>query len=351
MSEGNVKELLTRNLEKVVVGVVAIIILVYLLSLAASSSEAEKLKRDADEYRTKIQDARSNPEIDDKISVGYAKEVQSHFKNVPEEGVEPQWFAFKRPYVVRSARFTSPLQPVHLAPSLAAKSDVGQVELSWADAEGNQNVRILGYVLRRKEGEEGEWMKLKEFDPETGEFVDRTVRPDMPYSYKLTSRAEPTDPKTQLPNEEEESGTADVVTPFNMKFVTDRMYWSGSADSPDAKLWVTVVVLQPGGEETQAKAEGIKRGDMIIVQGMETGWKLKDFGEKKIGPGRAKKFIVIVNSQDKTKTKQFPPEQTGDEETPEDADEPDEPETPPDEPDEPETPPSDPGGGWLPPRK
>ena len=207
-------------------------------------------------------------------------------------------------------------------------------------------------------------MELEKFDdPGTHDYVDKTVRPDTVYRYKLTSRARQTDRDVPFPNPEESSKEKEVRIPFNMEFDTVGMFPSGDWDDLNTKLWVDVIYKQPGGKEIKVKLRRLKRGDPIIIEGIQTGWKIKDFGEKKLSPTKREKFIVIIDAAGR-KTIRFPrkesdlPKSPDEPEKPETPKDPEAPETPGDaSPEEPEngengeTPPRDPGGGWLPPRR
>jgi hypothetical protein len=344
MSEGNFKELLIRHIEKLALGLVALIIIVYLLSLAASTSEPEKLKTQSDDAIAKIETAMDNPWVPEPVEVDYTQQLRDSFDKVPQSGKEPRWFAFKRPYVVRRAIFVKAGQPVHRAPTLSAEAEAGQVKLAWVDNEVNEKIEIVGYTLRRKKGD-GDWMNLEKFDSDVKEYTDKAVKPDTRYAYRLTSKAEKSETNVPLANKEQYSEVVMIEIQFNMEFETNGMMPFGN------RVKIRITYVKPGGEKLKSQV-WIERDKMIKVKDkddkdIETGWKLKDFGEKNLGT-KKEKFIVIVNSEGKTK--RFPKE----EEAPDTPAPPEEPEEPEEEPDEPEEPPKkgsgDDGGGWLPPK-
>ncbi len=345
MVEGNFKDLLIRHVEKFALGVVLLIIIIYLISLAVGTTEARKLKGKANSALERIRDNMENPALPEDVNVSYAHDVQTPYKEVPEPGREPRWFPFKRPYIIRKAKFEDPTQSVHRPPTLSATADIGQVKLSWKEAQDNRNIDVLGYTLRRREGE-GNWLKLKSFDVEARDYVDKTVRPITKYAYRITSHAKEKDPRVPLKNSDEPSKTALVETPFNMEFDTEHMM------PHENKVRIKITYRKSGTEEV-TEWVWIEKGKNIKVKDIETDWKLKSFGERKLGPAKVVKYIVIVNSKGKEMT--IPPTEGT---QPEGGEKPEEPEKPPEEPEKPEDPekktpeePEDPGGGWLPPGK
>lgn len=345
MSEGNIKELLIRHTEKLALGFVLLIIIIYLLSLAAGSSVPEKLKTRTDENILKIQTAMESPFVPEPVQVNYEKKIRDSFDKVPQAGMEPRWFAFKRPYVVRRAVFVRPDEPKHYPPTLNAVAETGQVKLTWEDNSENSKIEILGYTLQRKEGD-GNWLKHEDFGKDMRDYKDKTVKPDTRYAYRLTSKARESGTQIVLKDTEQHSQNVLVEIQFNMEFDTTKM----SPDPDRDRIYIPVKYKKPGGGEVDSW-EWLYKGKMIKVKGFETGWKLKEYGEKKLGPTKIEKFIIIVNSEGKEK--RIPEEQAAPPDVPKDpGEEPDK--DPEEDPEEPEKPPKkdsgDDGGGWLPPK-
>jgi len=349
MSDKNFKEQILKHIDKVVIGLVVFIIFVYLLLLATGTSEAERLSAKAGKLSDDINNAQLDAEKPSQVEPSFVQDVKKPFMEVPKPGKQPQWFAFKRPFVLRSADFKRPHQPTHGNPILSAETEVGQVTLTWEDSQSNDNIDVLGYVLRRKEGDSGEWLKLDNLDKETKNYIDKTVAPSTQYTYRVTSKAAKIERSDVIPldSPEQDSNHVAVETPFNLEFDTKRMFWYGDISSPNAKLRIKITYLKPGGDKEQESVT-LDRGSKIIIKGIETDWKLKDFGEKKLAPGKTEKYIIIANS--KNKTKRIPAAQEAPAPPPDESEKPDESgDSTPEEPEEPDETPRDPGGGWLPP--
>ncbi len=342
MGEQTPKDLIIRHIEKVAVGLVALIVLVYLISLAVGASTAHKLAGESEDLINKVRDAEKNPELPDKVEVDYPEQVKSAFIDVPATGREPRWFAFKRPYVLRRAEFTFPQQPVHDSPMLKIEEfAVGKVVLSWTPSENNQNVKITGYTLSRKESEEGRWLELKKFDTETTKFEDKTVRPRMAYFYRITSHARATEPGVRFSDTELMSGVQRADIPFNLEFDIEGMM-AGIDAAGKRFIRTKVTITRPDGTP-ESESKKMVVGDKITVNKIETDWRLKDFEDRK--------SILLVNSSNEEirlpekKEEPAPPEPPGEPEKSDDEEEKKETEAP----KEPPTPPRDPGGGgWLP---
>ncbi len=293
MSNSGIKGLLLAHVEKLVVVLVLLIIIIYLICLAVSPSAPKKLKVQTEEYIEKIQGAMNNPNLPESVEVNYAQEVKQAFVEVPPAGREPQWFAYKRPYVVRKAKFRHPDQPTHLPPSLTAEKDIGQVKLAWSDSAQNQFVKITGYILERREGEKGKWKELVKFEADVKEHLDTTAKPEMKYFYRLTSVAEPAARGVPFNNPEETCKMLTVEILFNLKFDTAHMDILGNVPDPNTRIGIDVTRLKPGGQADKKKIT-LRRGDEIVIEGFKTGWKLKDFGEKNFSLGIKEHFIIIV---------------------------------------------------------
>lgn len=303
MGEKGIKNLLFLHIEKIAVVVVILIILAYLISLVSSPSKVEELRTRTDKAIEKIKTAAEDPDVPPLVEVTYAEDLKEGFDSVPPEGRKPQWFSYKRPYVVRVAKFEYPEQPVHEAPTLVLKY-VGEVDLSWTDSDENRFIEIKKYVLRRKEGADGVWEKLKEFDTETHEYTDKAVRPDTQYFYKLTSIAEPTETGVQFDDHRQESGEHKVDILFNLEFGSKGIITSGDGSSPSHFL-IIEVIYHTGRNKTVRERIRLERGTPIKVKGIDTGWKLKEF---KVGKGETpgkRNMNIKIKSADGRKIKEF----------------------------------------------
>ena len=90
MSEKNFKDLLVRHIEKLALGLVVFVILVYLISLAVSTTDAQRLKRDSSDAIDSIEEAINKPWVPDEVTVNYLEELKAPFdpKNIPQPGRE-----------------------------------------------------------------------------------------------------------------------------------------------------------------------------------------------------------------------------------------------------------------------
>lgn len=342
MGEQTPKDLIMRNIEKIAVGLVALIVLVYLVSLAAGTSTAHGLASEADDLIAKVREAEKDPKLPEKMDVDYPEQVKSAFIDVPATGREPSWFSYKRPYVLRRADFTFPQQPVHDKPTLRIEDfAIGRVTVSWTPSENNQNIEITGYTLSRKEGEAGRWMERDKFKADIMKFEDTTVRPRTSYSYRVTSHAKASEPGVMLSDTELVSSAQTTVIPFNLEFDIDGMM-AGIDATGKRFIRTKITITKPDGtQESQSKKLVV--GDKITVNKNETPWLLEDFG--------GREFILLKHSGTKEKVRipekkaQQPPEPPDEPDEPKDDEEEEEPEPP----KEPPKPPKDPGGGgWLP---
>lgn len=342
MGEQSPKELIIRHIEKVAVGLVALIVLVYLISLAVGSSPAHKLASESDDLIAKVREAQGNPKLPEQMEVDYPEQVKSAFIDIPAPGREPAWFSFKRPYVLRRAEFIFPKQPVHDKPMLSIEEfAIGRVVVSWAPSENNQNIEITGYTLHRKEGEGGTWMEKQKFPADTTRFEDTTVRPRTVYSYRVTSHAKATEPTVVLSDTDLVSSAQTAVIPFNLEFDLKGMM-PGVDMAGKRFIRTKITITKPDGTQ-ESESKKIVVGDKITVNKIETPWILKDFGDRE--------FILLKRSDGKEEVRipekkdQPPPEPP--EEPDESEEEENEKETEP--PKEPPKPPKNPGGGgWLP---
>jgi len=340
MGEQSPKELIIRHIEKVAVGLVALIVLVYLISLAVGASPADKLAGESDELITRIREAQKDPKLPEKMEVDYPEKVKSAFIDIPASGREPAWFSFKRPYVLRSAEFTFPQQPVHDKPTLRIEEfAIGKVVVSWTPSDNNQNIEITGYTLSRKEGEEGRWMELKKYPADTTRHEDTIVRPRTAYSYRVTSHAKATESTVVLSDKDLVSNAQTAVIPFNLEF--DVVGMMAGIDAAGKRFIRTKITITKPDGTTESQSKKLVIGDKITINKIETDWTLKDFGERD--------FILLENS---SKDQVRIPEKKAEEPPPDEPEEPkgdDEEKEETEAPKEPPKPPEDPGGGgWLP---
>jgi hypothetical protein len=343
MGEQTPKDFVIHHIEKFAVGLVALIVLVYLVMLAAGTSTAHSLSSESDDLIGKVRDAEKNPELPEKIEVDYPEQVKSAFIDIPPAGREPSWFSFKRPYVLRRAEFTFPQQPVHDKPLLRIEEfRVGKVVVSWAPSENNQNIEITGYTLSRKEGKDGRWMERERFKPDVTKFEDDRVRPRTAYSYRVTSHAKATESGVPFTDTELLSSPQEAVIPFNLEFDIEGMM--PGVDMAGKRFIRTKVTIIKSDGSKESESKKIVIGEKIKVNKIETDWTLKDFEDRK--------SILLVNSSKKeVRIPEEKPKEPTPPEPPDESDEPgdDEEEEESEAPKEPPKPPKDPGGGgWLP---
>jgi hypothetical protein len=287
MSPEYVRNLVFRHLDRICIGAVIAVIATYAICCMAGSSEASQLAAEANEAAARVESLQKEAIRLPTEGAQFEAEVRRSFNAVPAVGREPEWFVFKRPYVLRSARFIEPPAPVHQPPVLKALVDIGQAKLTWEDSPENEHIEVLGYELYRRQ-DESLWLKVGEFERDKREYIDKGLEHEEKYSYKLVSVAVPERLASQFENPEDahrESEVETVRTEFNLKFET-------TGYSPQA-VQSQVTLKLPDGQSLHDKL-WLVPGARIIVQGTDTGWAVGAIGENSFEitrPGREPKTI------------------------------------------------------------
>lgn len=265
MSRRSLRETLSRHFEKLVIAGVIAAIAAYGINLAASTSEASQLSTQARAAVERVREAERQAAIPPEAQNDFLPRLERAFLDMPAAGVEPEWFAFKRPYALRRAEFVSQPKPLHFPPLLEAKPDVGQVELRWRESENNENVVVLGCALHRRTPG-GAWKKIAEFGPEENAYTDKGLEHDESYAYKLVSTAQLVENAAQFENPGDVRKESEPVT-VRTRFNFDVKITSWAPGHASGKI----VVYRPGGgEDRQPFSWHV--GSHVVIGGKDTGW-------------------------------------------------------------------------------
>ncbi len=275
MSRRSLKETLSKHFEKFLVASVIAVIAAYGINLAAGTSEASQLSTQARAAVERVREAERQAAIPPEAQNDFLPRLERAFLDMPAAGVEPSWFAFKRPYALRRAEFVSQPKPLHLPPLLEAKADVGQVELRWRDSDNNENVVITGYELHRN-NPSGKWEKVAEFGPKENACTDKGLEHEESYAYKLVSISQPALGAAQFDNPQDAKKECEPQT-VRTRFNFDVKISSWAPGHASGKI----AVFKPGGgEDKQPFSWHV--GSHVVINGKDTGWVVEKIEESSI---------------------------------------------------------------------
>jgi hypothetical protein len=305
-----------QRVEQLAVAAVVLLILVYLIVVGVTESEAEKTLKDADVLMDNLDKAKKSAIPPEHIVVDYKGELQREIEKAinPVDGAD--WFVYKRPFVPIRFKVKPPDEGELYASTLSATLDGVKVKLSWTDSEDNKNVQIVGYRILRKGEDDTSFKPLSGGELSAGqkEFTDDGTEPGAEYIYKLQTTAE-LDPtkqfiKWKVPQVEEKTATVEseeksVETPFPYVI---RVKWK-VPNSDKVKLEVEPTLVK--GKKLEQDVEIGKELKMKDEQDKEVSieYKLVEYIEsKKVAEPD---YIVIEHTRSHRKWKVEKPKGTG----------------------------------------
>jgi len=259
-----------KYIDKILLAGVVALIGVCAASMALSTSDASMLRIEAAEIEQKIASEKENASLPAQIEPDFLKEARKPYERVPEAVRGPEWFSFKRPAVMRAARFVTPPKPLHFAPELTLTPDVGEVKIEWKESPENENIDIEGYELYRKEN--NNWKLLKQFGSEETGYLDEGLGFEQKYEYRIVSIAKPVAGADAFVGQGDAKRAVEkpVVTKFNIELVILGGNKNGQR--------TIMKLLRPGGVEPVEERRTLQIGKEITIKGFDSGWMVSDIG-------------------------------------------------------------------------
>jgi hypothetical protein len=309
----DIKKFILKHLEKLTFAAATVVILVYLILLATTTSDAERIVVRADDAVKNLKECESKtgpPEIPSPEWFNHTKE---QFGFVPRSESQINWFVFKLPLLIRTVKVEEQ-ERIHLPPvNFTAEAGTYSVTLKWQPNPGNVGITIEKYTIKRLLSTDPleKAVVVKELPPGETTFVDPGVQPDEKYKYWVEELAKE-DASDAKPLKEQDkslsSEVREVVTNCDIDIDVTTFIpqppTSGKVKVTFTKLDSTTVI-DPG--------VWVEKGKEIVLypdddkKRTNTGWVVKDLGERQVGPGKWRRFIAIRNAQG-TKEKTFPPD-------------------------------------------
>lgn len=304
MKREDVKKFLLRHVEKLTFAAAIVVILVYLISLAITTSDAQREIARADEVMKELKERESKtipPEIP---SPKWHDQSKEQFDFVPKSESEINWFTSKQPYLRREVAIEPEPTRKHLLPQLTVEPGVYSVILKWEKNPDNFGITIVNYTIKRllsTDPEEKAVVVKGGIPPEETTYPDKDVQPDEKYIYWIEELAKEDESHAKPLKEDEKlvsSERCEVTTKSNIDI--SRIMLDDYQRPTKANL--TVTITKPDGS-TVTDSTWVVRGEEIIVpdpktkQETKSGWVAKEFGENEVQPGRRVTFVVIRNAK------------------------------------------------------
>ncbi len=191
------KELLLKYFDVGVLVIVALAVVYAAFSVFQSDPEtqaqASTIEQNAATLKTNTdrQGETWDPEASS-LDLASVLGAQIQVKRVPPGESWPAWSLDRRPYLLTAFKGPPPdLIPKHEAPgNVTATAARGQVAVRWTESIQNKYVLVKGYEVQRKDAEAGEWNVVGRATASDTEYVDKDVKAQSDYWYKIVSVAE-----------------------------------------------------------------------------------------------------------------------------------------------------------------
>ena len=312
MKKEEIKKFLIGHLEKLAFAAALIVILVYLISLAITTSDAERESGRADEVIKNLKERESQTRAPEMPSPEWFNHTKEPFVSVPKSECQITWFVHKIPFLPREVSVVQKSDRKHFPPDLSVEAGVYSVKLKWQKNSDNHGVQIVKYTIKRIDPQQKEVVVKVKLPSEDPNYEDLGLEPDEKYIYWIEELAEE-DPQTDAnPLKEEDklvsSEKREVTTKSNIE-IDVRL-----PDNPDnpTKVMVKVTFTKPDGN-IPPEPVWVEKGKEIVwtdtktKQEIKTGWTVIDLVAKEVPPVKGKRvFVTVRNAKGKEKT--FPPE-------------------------------------------
>lgn len=298
------EELLTSlkgRIEQVAVVIVAFLILLYLIVVGVTESDAERVLKRSDEQLSAVERIEKNAGLPEQVTVTYKEDLQE----VCEKNIQfidgADWFAYKRPFVLISYRIRPPDEGELHPASLEVALDGMKIKLSWTDSEMDRNIVITGYRLMRKSEDDKDFKLLRRFSATRKEYIDTDTEPGTKYSYKLFTTAT-LDPAKKfikwVPPQVGVSGSSasvpseavEIQTPFPYQI---KVRWK----LPDGRVKIEIKPTLVEGRPLEESYVLNNELQMLNKDGKKKigiGYRLIEYKE---GKGRERDYIVIEHTK------------------------------------------------------
>jgi hypothetical protein len=312
MKKEEIKKFLLGHLEKLAFAAALIVILVYLISLAITTSDAERESARADEVINNLKERESRTTAPEMPSPGWFNHTTEPFKFVPKSECQITWFVHKIPFLPREVLVVQKSGRKHFSPDLTVEPQTYSVKLKWQKNSENHGVQIVKYTIKRIDPQQKEVVVKVKLPSEDPNYEDSGLQPYEKYTYWIEELAEE-DPQTDAnPLKEEDklvsSEKREVTTKSNID-IDVRL--PDNLDNP-TKVMIKVTFTKPDGNvppETVwvGKGEEIVWTDTKTKQEIRTGWTVIDLVAKEMPPVKGKRvFVTVRNAQGKEQ--RVPPE-------------------------------------------
>ena len=189
MNIKQVQDFVKSNPEKVAVGVVVLIVLLYLIISALTDDTTEwvlraaRLRRDIAQRMEERSSQQWTP-----MEVTFAEDANGALTESVAVSNWPEWFAYKRPFVPLNWREVRPELAILKEPEVNISLQGLTITLTWRENPENRGCTIKRYVVWRKEND-GEWQKVAELDRDKSKYEDTKLKPLTRYRYRLDTVA------------------------------------------------------------------------------------------------------------------------------------------------------------------
>jgi hypothetical protein len=307
MKEGDIKKFIFKNLEKLAFAAATLVILIYLASLALTTSDAKQKVSQLDEVIKKVKERESKTKPPEIPSPDWFKQTKEQFDFVPASECQITWFAHKIPFLPRKVKPIEEEERVHLKPSLTLEPGIYSVTLKWQTNPGNSKIAIVSYKIMRmlsKDPPGKEVVVADNVPPDPPNYTDKNdVQPDETYKYRIEELAKDDENKGKpLKDLLMQSDSCEVTTKSNIEILGDIIRYP----EPTKAMVTKLKFIKPDGSEvTEPRGTLVEKDKEIVLypdearKRTETGWVVKDLGEENLPTGK-KPFIIIVNSRGRT---------------------------------------------------
>jgi hypothetical protein len=309
MKKEEIKKFLIGHLEKLAFAAALIVILVYLISLAITTSDAERESARADEVIKNLKERESQTRAPEMPSPEWFNHTKEPFVSVPKSECQITWFVHKIPFLPREVSVVQKSDRKHFPPDLSVEAGVYSVKLKWQKNSDNHGVQIVKYTIKRIDPQQKEVVVKVKLPSEDPNYEDPGLEPDEKYIYWIEELAEE-DPQTDAnPLKEEDklvsSEKREVTTKSNIEIDLRSLAFDPT------KARVTVKFTKPDRSPVEGSVSVERKKEIVLFpdddkKRTNTGWIVEDFGVTKLS-GKEINFIKIHNAQG-NKKKTFPPE-------------------------------------------